>query len=173
MITKQLPGRLLELQDAIYRVALSLDAFLVNGIQYGLLQPIGTSHFLQKAASSLLRDLASLEEQASQAVDDNKMTETLAALRTKCQQVVDLVVGLDSFRTLPLQQLRATVNQIPVIRGECAQLIQELEAAFQTPKPFYQPRPMHSAAGVSDFLADLEQAFVKACNGSNEQNEHG
>ena len=72
---------------------------------------------------------------------------------------MDLVAGLSAFRTLLLQQLRVTIAQIPVLRGECVQLIQELEACFRTPKPFYPSRPSHSTATMDHFLANLERAF--------------
>jgi hypothetical protein len=163
MNTKQSSADVPEVQAAIYGVALSLDAFLLNGIQFGVLQPTVGNGFLQKTASNLLRDLASLEEQGrhAPATSPPRVGEVLAALRATCQQVIELITGLSSFRTFPLQQLRATVSQIPVLRGECVQRIRELEACFQTPQPFYQSRPSSSSAAVNDFLANLQQLFAK------------
>lgn len=151
-----------EVQAAIFRVALSLDSFLLNGIQYGVVQRVTANGFLQKTAGSLLSDLASLEEQAAHApaTEQPRVTEILAALRARCQRVIDLVRGLTSFRTLSLQQLHATVSQIPLLRGECVQLIQELEACFRTTKLFYQSRPSHSTAAINDFLANLQRFFA-------------
>lgn len=143
---KQLPDDFPEVQGAIYGVALSLDAFLLNGIPYGVLQQAIGADFLQKTASNLLRELESLENQAPHAPVSNqpKVREVLATLQAKCQQLIDLAKELGSFRTLPLQQVRATVSRIPLLREECVQQLQELEACFRTPKPFYQSRPAYS-----------------------------
>src|SRR5437773_271153 len=102
-----------EVQAAIYRVALSLDSFLLNGIPYGVLQEAMFPGFLEKVAGNLLTPLASLEQHAPYAPpsSQSKVREILAALRGKCQQLIDLVTGLRSFRTLPLQQVRASVSQ--------------------------------------------------------------
>jgi hypothetical protein len=151
-----------DIQAAIYRVALSLDAFLISGIPYGLLQHAARGGFLQKTASNLLGDVAALEEEAQQApARQPEVTPVLAALRAKCQQLIDVVTGLNSFTALSLQELRATVAQIPLLRGECVQVLQELEAYFRTPKPFYSSRPSHSTAAVNDFLANLERVFTQ------------
>lgn len=166
MTTTQLPVDFPEIQAAIYRVALSLDSFLVNGIQYGVLQRVASDGFLERAAASLRSELDNLEEQAPNApvVGQPKITELLASLRARCQQLVDLVVGLRSFRTLPLGQVRHTVSQIPILRQACVQLIQELEGGFGTPQPFYQSRPAHSTVTVNDFLATLEHLFAEEWN---------
>jgi hypothetical protein len=172
MNTRQLAVELPEVQGAIYGVALSLDAFLLNGIQYGVLEPAVFNGFLQKVAGNLLRDLVRLEEQASHACTTSQpqVTEALAALRARCQELIDLVSGLGSFRTLSLEQLRSTVAQIPHLRQACVQLLQELEGFFQTPQRFYQSRPAHSTAAVNDFLANLERSFVQEWHASA---EHG
>src|SRR5947209_1590266 len=130
MTTKQLPVALPGIQEAIYQVALSLDSLLVNGIPYGVLQGSVFPGFLQERASNLRSDLASLEERARQApaAAQPRVAELLVLLGQKCQQLVDLVTGLTPFRTSALEQVRANVSWIPVLRGECVQLIQELEA---------------------------------------------
>jgi hypothetical protein len=176
MNTKQSSDDFPGVQAAIYGMAISLDAFLLNGIQFGVLQRAGGNGFLQKTASNLLRDLASLEEHGRQApaTSQPRVDEVLAALRATCQQVIDLVTGLSSFRTFPLQQLRATVSQITLLRGECVQRIQELEACFQTSRPFYQSRPGHSTAAVNDFLANLQQLFAEEWAAANaDRGENG
>ena len=157
-----------EVQAAIYRVALSLDSFLLNGIPYGVLQEAFFPGFLEKVADNLLTPLSSLEQQAphAPASSQSKVREVLAALRTRCRQMIDLVTGLRPFETLSLQQVRATVSQIPPLRGECAQLLQELEVCFQTPKPLYQSRPSHSNTTMNDFLANLERMFQEERNAS-------
>jgi hypothetical protein len=76
-------------------------------------------------------------------------------------EVIDLVTRLSAFRTLPLAYLRATVAQIPLLRGEFMQLIQGLETCFQTPKPFYQSRPDYLTAAVEHHLANHERLFAK------------
>jgi len=150
-----------EVEAAIYRVALSLDSFLLNGIPYGVVHGAVIPGFLEKTAENLLTPLASLEQHASEAPASSqaKVREVLAALRAKCQQLIDLVTGLSSFRTLPLPQLRVAISQVPLLRTECVQLIQELEVCFRTPKPFYESRPSHSTASMNAFLANLERMF--------------
>ncbi len=155
-------------QGAIYGVALSLDAFLLNGLPYGVLHEAVFPGFLEKVADNLMRDLASLEQHSPHAPDASqpKIRQVLAALRATCQQLIDLVTGLCSFRTLPIQEVRATLSRIPSIRGECAQMLQELEVCFQTPTPFYQSRPSHSITMMNDFLANLDRLFEEERNAS-------
>ncbi len=168
MITKQFELDLPAEQAPIYRLALSLDAFLVNGIQYGVLHRVAPG-FLQKTASNLMRDLASLDEQAQQAASDNRprVVEVLASLKARCQRVVDLVNELSSFRALPLPQLRSLISQIMPLREECVQRIQEVESCLRTEHPFYLSRPSHSTATLNDFLANLERAFLEEWVASN------
>ena len=157
MNTKQLEARSLDLQSAIYGVALSLDAFLVNGISYGILQRVVFDDFLQKTARNLLRDLETLKEQVEQT---SVPRADLAAIRARCQQIIDLVTGLRSFRSLPLPDVRLAVSQIPPLRSECVRLIEDLEAQLHTAKPFYPSRPELSAIAVDEFLSGLDRAFV-------------
>ena len=168
MSTKQRPVDFPEVQGAIYCVALSLDSFLMNGIPHDVIHRTVFNGFLQKTASNLLRELARLEQHAPHApsASQPKVMTVLASLRTKCEQLIDLVTGLSTFRTLPLPQLRSTVAQIPLFRRECVQLIQELEGCFQTPKPFYHSRPSHSTAAVDAFLANLDLDFVQEWSAS-------
>ena len=168
MATKQLPVDLREVQAAIYGVALSLDAFLVNGIPYGLLQQAVFPGFLQQTADHLMRDLAALEELGPQAppASQPRNEELLTSLRATCQQLVELVMGLRSFRTLPSEQVRHAVSQILTLRQACVQLIQELEGCWGTPKPFYPSRPAHSTMTVKGFLTDLERLFVEEWSAS-------
>lgn len=163
MTTKQLPVDSPEVQVAIYRVALSLDSFLLNGIPIGVVHQAVFNGFLQKTAGNLLSELATLEEHArdAPATSQPQVTIALAALRARCENLIDLVTGLGSFRTLSLEQLGSTVSQIPVLREACVQRIQELESCFRTPRPFYQSRPSYSAAAVNDFLTNLERLFVE------------
>ncbi len=158
-----------EVQAAIYRVALSLDSLLLNGISIGVVCGDVFNSFLQKTADDLLEALASLEQSASHAPATlhPKITEVLGTLRAKCQQLIDLVTGLRTFRALPLQQLHSLVSQIPLLRGECVQLIPGLEDCFGTPKPFYQSRPSHSTATVNDFLNNLESVLTEERAASN------
>src|SRR5436190_18607539 len=129
MSAMQLPVDFPEVQAVICRVALSLDSFLVNGIPYGVIQREFFNGFLQKTASNLLGELASLEQQSSQAPVSSqpRLNEALAALRANCQELIDLLTGLSSFRSLPIEQLRAAVAKIPPLREACVQRIQELE----------------------------------------------
>jgi hypothetical protein len=154
---------------AIYRVALSLDAFLLNGIPCGVIHRDIFDGFIEKTASTLLGELSHLENQVAQrpVTSQHRVTETLAALRTKCQQLIDVVTGLTSFRALSLEELRSTISQIPLLREECAQLIGELEACLGTPQPFYLSRPAHAAAAVEGFLTNLQQIFTEAWAAAN------
>ena len=161
MNTNQQQDNFPEIQQAIYGVALSLDSFLLNGIPYGVLQRAVLPGFLEKTADNLLGDLANLEQHAPEApaFGQSQVREVLTALRARCQQMIDIAIRLSSFRTLTIPQLRTVVSQIPHLRGECVQLLQQLEVWFRTPKPFYQSRPSHSTATVNAFLANLERMF--------------
>lgn len=163
MKTNQQPDDFPEIQASIYRVALSLDSFLLNGIPYGVIHRDMFNGFLEKTATTLLTALASLEEQARHTPTTNqaKVTEVLARLRAGCQQLIDLVTGLISFRTFPLEQLPSMVSQVPLLRDACVHQIQQLEACFQTSKPFYTSRPAHSTASVEGFLDNLESMFIQ------------
>jgi hypothetical protein len=162
MNTKQDNEDFPEVQAAIYRVSLSLDSFLLNGIPYGAIHGDVFNGFLEKTATNLLTELATLDQQAPHApvADQPKVREILAALRVKCQEVIDLVTGLRSFRNVPRQQWCADVSRIPLLRGECVRLIQEVERCFRTPKPFYSSLPGHSTAAVNAFLTNLERMFT-------------
>ncbi len=173
MNVKQPPENPPDVQAAIYRVALSLDSFLTNGIPFGL---FFTPGFLEKVAGILLKDLISLEECALDAPTDLQPNtkELLAGLRKSCQQMIDWVTGLKSFQTLSLEQLRFAVERIPELRLECVQKIQELERCFGTPKPFYQSRPSNSTALMDGFLTNLECLFTEkwaASRGQESQRE--
>jgi hypothetical protein len=150
-------------QAAIYRVALSLDAFLLNGIQYGVLPRTAIDGFLHKTANNLLRDLEGLEQHAPDAptTEQPKVQDLLIALRGRCQQIIHVATKLNSFRTFSLQQLHSTVSEIPRLRAECAQLIQELEGCYRIAKPFYQSRPEYLTALFDHYLANLEQRFAE------------
>jgi hypothetical protein len=87
--------------------------------------------------------------------------EALASLRTRCQQLVDLVKGLSSFKTLSLEEVQSAVSRIPILHGECVTLVKELESCFRVPKPFYPSRPSHSVSTVNDFMTNLERLFVQ------------
>jgi hypothetical protein len=168
MNTNQQQDDFPEIQRSIYGVALSLDSFLLNGIPYGVFQRDLLLGFREKTADNLLRDLAHLEERARHTPTTNrtKVTEILAGLRSDCQQLIELVKELVSFRTFSLEQLRSMVSQVPLLREACVHRIQELEACFQTSKPFYSSRPAHSTASVNSFLADLESMFTQEWNAS-------
>jgi hypothetical protein len=164
MNTMQLQEDFPEVQAAIYRVALSLDAFLLNGIPSGVIHRTVFDGFVEKTAGNLLGALAQLETQVTSdhVIGQHRAREILAALRVKSQELIDVVTGLTSFRTLSLQELRSTISRIPLVRGECVRLIEELEACLGTPKPFYQSRPSYSTVAMDDFLANLEQLFTEA-----------
>ncbi len=140
-----------ETQFALERVALSLDAFLLNGIPCGVIGNAVFGGFLEKTAGTLLDDLANLD--ACVAAED---------LRAKCQQLIDLAKDLIPFKTLPLDQVRLKVAQISLIRGECVRLLQQLRNEYGTPA---RNRP--SSASVDSFLANLETAFVQEWHAAN------
>ena len=67
---------------------------------------------------------------------------------------------LCSVKTADREQVRPIADRIRSIRNDCGLLIPELEACFQTPRPFYSSRTAHSTAAVNDFLANLENLFT-------------
>jgi hypothetical protein len=165
MNADQQPTDFPEVQAAIYRVALSLDSLLTNGIPYGVLiqQPGFSDGFLQKLASNLLSELARLEGHAPQApaARQSEVRDALAALRTQCRQLIDVLTDLKSYRNLSPPQLQAALDRVRVLHAECATLIQAVEDCFSTPKRFYHSRPPGSPASVDAFLADLEHLFAE------------
>lgn len=163
MATEQLEADFPAIQSAVYRVALSLDAFLVNGIPSGVIHRAAFPHLLDKIASNLLAEVTRLEEEVTYSAPTNQpeVNELLTALRAKCQQLVELVTGLSSFRTLPPHQLRSSIAQVVLLRGESVKVIQELEECLQIPQPFYLSRPAPANAAVNDFLTNLERLFVE------------
>jgi hypothetical protein len=173
MNTKQLPDDFPEVQESIYGAALSLDAFLLNGISYGVIHRDVLNGFLEKTAGNLLRDLAKLEEHAphAPAASQSKVTTLMTALRARCQQMIDLVTELSSFRNFSPEQLRSTVSQVPLLREQCIQLIQELEHCFRTPKPFYPSRSPYLTDAMNGFLANLERMFVEEWTASAEKHK--
>ncbi|HTU20913.1 MAG TPA: hypothetical protein VMG10_22870 [Gemmataceae bacterium] len=163
MNTNQRPEDFPEIQAAIYRVALSLDSVLINGIPIGVIQRDVCTGFLEKTATTLMTELTLLEEQARHTIPTSqaKASALLTGLRAKCQQLLDLVSELISFRTLPLEQLRSTVSRILLLREACVHQIQELETCFRTPRPFYPSKPAYLTAAMNDFLANLESLLTQ------------
>jgi hypothetical protein len=163
MNTDQHPEDFPEVQTAIYRVALALDSFLLNGIPYGVIHRDVFNGFLEKTAGNLRVELTRLEEYAAHAsaIRQVEATAVLAALKARCQQLIDLVTELYLFRTFPLEQLRFTVSQVSFLHGECVRLIQELENRFRIQQPFYESRPGHSMVSMNDFLTNLEYTLVE------------
>jgi hypothetical protein len=145
-----------ELQNAVNALALSLDAFLVNGIQYGVLEQAIFGDFLQQTINDLLRDLDGLERSAG------GIQPTLTRLRTKVQELIAVVRALCPFKTLAQPQVHALVSQVPLLRSECADLIQQLETELHVDRPFYRSRPAHSTVAMNEFLSNLHTAFAGA-----------
>lgn len=153
------------IQGAVYRVALSLDALLLNGLQYGVLQPVPADSFLQGLAGGLVSDALNLEEQVQRS-HDGDAEQVAEALRADVERLTSQVTALASFRSQALPHVRSAVAQVLRLREECVREIQELERCLRTPKPFYPTRPPHSAAAVDDFLATLDRAFVQEWSAS-------
>ncbi len=173
MNTNQYQGDFPEVETAIYRVALSLDSFLLNGIPYGVIQRAVFNGFLEKTARNLLTELAILEQQALHipVAGQTKVREVLAALRPRCQQLIDHVTGLSLFRTFPLERVYSLVSQVPLLREECVRLIQELECSYRVPKSFYESRPDYSTATINDFLTNLQCLFAEEWAASAEKHK--
>jgi hypothetical protein len=154
MAIKQLSAELIDLQKAVANVALSLDAFLLNGIQYGVLAPSGFANMLSKTTANLNRDLEVLEE----FIDQDKAL--MSPLRATCQQLVGVVTELIPFRLLPTQQWLPKVALIPQRRAQCVQQLIELETRLQLGESFYSSRSSQSAQSVDQFLTVLEGLFT-------------
>lgn len=163
MKTKQGPMDASDIQKAIYSVALSLDAILINGIQMGVFQQNIFPGFLQKTAGALERNLAILEEKVFQGTSPRqpKIKEIMAALQANCRQFIELVTDLSTFRTRTIEEVRSIISQIPPLREACVQCIQELEGFLGTTKPFYTSRPAHLSEMINDFLVNLERFTIE------------
>lgn len=164
MNATQNPVDLAALQNGLYQVALSLDAVLVNGIQFGVLADLGSNEFLDKVAAQLQRDLARLEEQATlfPTAGGTDVGATLAELRTTCDEVLECVRELLTFRTSPLERLTHLASQLICLRENGVLLIEKLEECARVPQPFYRSRPTTSTAAVKAFLNDLERVLIQA-----------
>lgn len=161
MVTNHYTVDVPQLEPAIHGVALSLDAFFINGLQYGVLQQDTFPGFLQKTADNLMRDLSNLEDLASQmeAADRGFIQGTLTLLRDRIQQLVESALHLMRFRALTLDEVRSTVSRILFFREECVNLVKDMEVQLQTEKPFYTVR---KNASVLDYLADYERLITEA-----------
>jgi len=153
MSTIPVQENLSPVQAAIYGLALSIDSLLLNGIQYGAILHVGGNGFLRERADKLLGDLAALEQEISAVPVD---------LPAKCRELLDGVTQLSSFRSLTRPELSSSVSRILMLREECVRLIQELELAVHSPRPFYLNRTADSTTAINRFLADLESNLAQA-----------
>jgi len=159
-----------ETQSALWRVALSLDAFVVNGIPLGVIQGAVLPGFLEKVSGNLTRELDDLEKRAaSHGLTDSAATP-LTALRANCDALIRVVCELSGFRTLPLSLLHSAVQQVRDARADCVQTIQDLETQWGIAPEFYQSRPQATQA-ADDFLAGLEQTIADEWHAAHTANE--
>jgi hypothetical protein len=140
------------IQRAIHRLALSLDAVLVNGLQYGVLQPVGGEGFLRKTIDTLMADLVRLE---------GLVGTSAAPLRMHVEELTGMATALSPFRTWPLPLVEASVGRIRQQREACMLHIQQLETGLGVPNHYHLSRPTQAAAAVEAFLAQLDDAFVR------------
>lgn len=153
-----------EIGAAIYRVALSLDAFVVNGIQFGVLQP--GDGFLEKTAGILRRDLEILEKEAVRlrGGDHSDAKTTVVSLKASCQRLTETVGKLAGFRAQPIRNVHSMASEVARLREECVGSLKKLEGVFQISKPFYQTRSVESSTAIKEFLCRLESMIVDAWN---------
>ncbi|MGL4550645.1 MAG: hypothetical protein ACRC33_05620 [Gemmataceae bacterium] len=133
-------------------MALSLDALLVNGLSFGVLQPAGGEDFLHGAAGTLLADLASLEARV-------RDIQAVAVLRGDIEELTGVARGLITFREQPLPRVRAAVGRLLHLRTACLRHLQGLGAAIGVPEPSL--RPTHAASSVDAYLGQLDDAFFR------------
>ena len=141
----------------ISQLALSLDSLIVNGIQFGVFLGITPNDFVQNLSDRLLSDLEALDEPLQTASDPRKAQDALLDLRAQLHRLIDLVTRLQSFRSMPLSELRSLVSQIPPLRHRCLNLIQDLDHCLNGPNPNYHRSS--EPPGRSDFFANLEALF--------------
>lgn len=140
------------IQGAIHRFALSLDAVLVNGVSFGILQPVGGEGFLRKTINTVMADLARIEGQVG---------TSAAPLRLHAEQLVETALALAAFRSWPLSLVESTVDRLRRQREACMTQVRQLETAVGVPNHYHLSRPAHAAAAVEAFLSDLNDAFVR------------
>lgn len=169
MAVKQLPIESSDLQNGISKVALSLDAFLINGIQYSVLVQAGLTGLLTKTASNLIRDLDALEELISHvpSINQGKALSLLENVKSTSQELIQLVTGLIPFRSIPVPQWLPHVAEITQLRDQCVQQITDLETCLQTGEAFYSSRSSDSTTSVEQFLGDLENFLMREWNKAN------
>ena len=150
-------------QAHIYRLALSLDSLVVNGVQFGAISSAFPG-MVRRQADTLLADLETLEQDRPlvAVAKQQRANEALAAVRTEIGRMIDLITRLIAFRSLSLLEVHHAVSQIAILRDQCVALIEELERCFATPKPFYETRPTTSAEALNCFIADLDRLLEDA-----------
>lgn len=154
-----------EFRPAIVQLALSLDAFILNGIQYGVLHCVNTG-FLQRTANTLRGDLSNLARLAPDSTNSTPIRE----LRPQCERLISAVESLNGFHALELEQVRSAVAEIRLLHGECTRSIRALEETSGTSPSFYESRPATSAVAIADFLANLGTLLDSARNTANTRN---
>lgn len=140
------------LQAALHRVALSLDALIVNGTQFGLLHPV--PGFLDKVAGILVADLGRLEASVGDEAE-------VAALSAACSRALQRMKGLEGFRRQSWFDILASVAALIEERAAFMRLVREIEERLGIVQPFHLARSAHSAEAVDAFLTTLDKAFAE------------
>jgi hypothetical protein len=168
MESKQPANEILDIQNDIYRLALSADSLFINGIQFGVLGSVAPG-VAQKLADQLLADLATLETNAARISTGVHVQAAapLTEIRTAVEKATAVVQLLSEFRSRPFDDIHGAVSQITSARDQIANGIQELERRLSTPKPFYESRPKESAAAIEEFVSALESALEREWKASN------
>jgi hypothetical protein len=161
MESKQPSAEILDIQNDIYRLALSSESLFLNGIQFGVLSSV-VPGIAQKLADQVLADLATAETNiALVSSGGGKTGAVLTELRTALEKAAALVRSLTAFRSRPFDEIHGAVSQVSPTRDQIASRIQELERCLNTPSPFYLGRPKESVAVMDQFVSGLEAALER------------
>jgi len=150
-----------ELQNAIWRVALSLDSLLLNGIPFCILSDTAPAGFMKKLANDLLGDVAALEACVQKLLPESPHASSvrITELRALVEQMFDAVTRLTMLASMMPTDVVTNAAQIDATRKQCIAKIEELEALSQISEPFYKTRSKDSAEAMDSFLANLEKAL--------------
>lgn len=142
-------------ESATSRAVLSLDAFVINGISFGVFDPTAAARagFVALAAGHLRRDAKRAQEGADAAGQARQGALWIEA----CERLIGAVFGLCDHERLSPEQVRAAVAGVLDAHRECVGWVEQLDPARRTGAT----RPARSAELVESFMSDLLGRFAQ------------
>lgn len=154
------------IQNAIYRVALSADGLLVNGVTACLAQMHSTGFIdeLFDAANGNLEQLPELSEDTKS--DTDKLIQVIG-------RNFDVMKGslreLAGFKRLPDSRVSELISGLVGAYDQVKRAVRSLESAFGVGRPFYENRSSDSAKRIDDLIQNLPRIFLMERSKSGDQ----